>query len=568
MKTKYFLGLALMALLFAGCEKVLDKQPLDQFTNDNFWSSETNVEIYANYFYNTFTGYGNSGGSGDFYFPTLNDNQAASGFALWNYTSVPASNSTWSSCYTEIRRANIMIEKVPGIESMSESARNNWVGVARLYRAWQHYILVRNFGDCIYVEKVLDVTDEDKDGYLFAARTDRDVVMDKVLEDLNFACSNITMNASSRVAFNNALAQAMKAEICLYEGTFAKYRSTADGQKAPDSGRATSYLNAAKQACQAIMSNGMYALNGTYKSNYDSENLNSNKEMILFKHYQTGALTHSLIDYTCSSTMQSGMSKAGFESYLFLDGKPMATTSYDTNDHAVMNADGNMDISHMLAVRDGRLAQTIDAVLMYRGQSYVRYGVGMATTSSTGYGVLKFDNASYPVNFRNQTSSNYSDAPIFWLAEIYLNYAEACAELGACSQADLDMSINKLRDRAGMPHLTTTPTPDPANNMNVSDLIWEIRRERRVELMFDVRDRYWSLIRWHQLDKLDTTKYPDQVRGAWVGEANKAQATITADGYIDATNDGVRNYESKHYLNPIPSGQIDLNANLGQNPGW
>lgn len=568
MKNKYLLGITLIALLFTGCEKALDKKPLDQFTNDNFWTSETNVEVYANKFFDAFTGYGNGGGSGDFYYPTLNDNQAASGFALWNYTSVPATNNTWRDCYVEIRRANIMIEKIPGIASMSEAAKNNWIGIARLYRAWQHYDLVRNFGDCIYADKVLDVTDADKEDYLYAARTDRDVVMDKVLEDLNFACANITANASSRVAFNNALAQAMKAEICLYEGTFCKYRSTADGQKGPDQGRANTYLNAAKTACQSLMGNSMYALNGSYKSNYDSADLAGNKEMILYKKYLTGALTHSLIDYTCSSTMQSGMSKAGFDAYLFKDGKPAASTSYNKTDHAVKNAAGNMDISHLLAVRDGRLAQTIDDVLMYRGKPYVRFGVGMATSSSTGYGVLKFDNASYPVEFRNQTSSNYSDAPIFWLAQIYLNYAEACAELGACTQADLDMSINKLRDRAGMPHLTASPAADPANNMNVSNLIWEIRRERRVELMFDVRDRYWSLIRWHQLDKLDTQKYPDQVKGAWVGNEFKADAVITADGYIDATNNGVRIFEAKHYLNPIPSGQIDLNDKLGQNYGW
>lgn len=568
MKHKYLLGLTLIALLFSSCEKVLDKQPLDQFTNDNFWTSEANVEVFANYFYSTFTGYGNGSGSGDFYFPTLNDNQAASGFALWNYTSVPSSNSTWSSCYTEIRRANILIEKVPGIEAMTEASKNNWIGIARLYRAWQHYILVRNFGDVVYADKVLDVTDEDKEAYLYSARTDRDVVMDKVLEDINFACANITANSSSRVAFNNALAQAMKAEICLYEGTFSKYRSSADGQKAADESRANTYLAAAKQACQVIMTNSAYALNGSYKSNYDSADLAGNNEMILYKKYLTGTLSHSLIDYTCSSTMQSGMSKAGFDAYLFKDGQPLANTSYSKDDHAVRNSNGDMDISHMLAVRDGRLSQTIDAVLMYRGQPYVRFGVGMATSSSTGYGVLKFDNASYPEIYRNQTNSNYSDAPIFWLAQIYLNYAEACAEMGACTQADLDMSINKLRDRAGMPHLTTSPAADPANNMGVSNLIWEIRRERRVELMFDARDRYWSLIRWHQLDKLDTNKYPDQVTGAWVGETNKAEADITSAGYIDATNGGVRTYEPKHYLSPIPSGQIDLNASLGQNYGW
>ena len=108
---------------------------------------------------------------------------------------------------------------------------------------------------------------------------------------------------------------------------------------------------------------------------------------------------------------------------------------------------------------------------------------------------------------RSQSGKNYTHAPLFWLSVIYLNYAEACAELGNITQDDLDKSINLLKDRAGLPHLNPiVGFSDPANNHGVSDLIWEIRRERRCELMFDNDNRYWDLIRWHQLDKLDTTK--------------------------------------------------------------
>ena len=149
---------------------------------------------------------------------------------------------------------------------------------------------------------------------------------------------------------------------------------------------------------------------------------------------------------------------------------------------------------------------------------------------------------------------------------------EIQAELGAISQTDLDKTINLLRDRAGMPHLTMTPEPDPANNMGVSDLIWEIRRERRVEMMYAQNDRYYSLQRWNQLDKLDTAKYPDQARGAYVGNFVGTdlldQITVDADGYINCSNGNTRTYDSKYMLFPIPSGQRDLNSQLNQNPGW
>jgi hypothetical protein len=103
---------------------------------------------------------------------------------------------------------------------------------------------------------------------------------------------------------------------------------------------------------------------------------------------------------------------------------------------------------------------------------------------------------------------------VFWLSIVYLEYAEACAELGTVTQSDLDNSINKVKARVGLPPLSiNVGFSDPANNMGVSDLIWEIRRERRCETMFDNNYRYWDLIRWHQLDKLDSSTYPNILLG-------------------------------------------------------
>ena len=134
---------------------------------------------------------------------------------------------------------------------------------------------------------------------------------------------------------------------------------------------------------------------------------------------------------------------------------------------------------------------------------------------------------------------------------------------------DLNNSINKLKERAGLPAITTTVEDMGDNDMNVSPLIFEIRRERRCELMFDNDFRYWDLIRWHQLDKLDTTKNPDIVLGANVAAAPTAEVELTGDGHINGLDAGFsRTYEYKHYWYPIPSGQISLNKNLGQNPGW
>ena len=574
---KIFLFFA-AGLLLTSCSDLLDTEPYDQFTKQNYFTSENNVKLFANYFYNTFTGYGS--GSGEYCFNTLNDDQASTGITNWTFTSVPGTSGAWNNPYVEIRRANTLIANVPGIASMSDAAKNNWIGIGRLYRAWQHYKLVRAYGDCYYVDKELDATDED---ILYGPRQPRNDVMDKVLEDLNFAVGNITADDGSKVAYNKWVALAMKAEICLFEGTYSKYVTK-------NASRATTYLTEAKDACLQIMNSGKYSLNSDYKSNFDSEDLSKNPEMILYKHYVLGVMGHGTIDYTCGSTQVNGMTKDAFDSYLFTDGKPLALTSMDKSDKGVVvSIDDNsgygeakhIDISEVLANRDPRLSAAVDPILQFPGSGYARFG-GAQSTSSTGYGVMLFDNEKYAKDAngkdtngnRQSTYGNYSDAPIFWYAEILLNYAEACAELGSCTQADLDKSINLLRDRVNMPHLTTAVAADPANNMGVSPLIWEVRRERRVEMMYCMNDRYYSLQRWNQLDKLDTQKYPNLSRGAYVMgfDAEGVKLTdvdIDADGYINCKNNGAeRIYSDKYRLFPIPNDQANLNPQIGQNPGW
>ena len=566
-------------VIFTSCD-LLNPNPIDTFTEDNFFTSESNVEMYTNYFLNEFSAYGTGGASGDFYFNTLNDNQAVTGLSGWGFKNVSASDGTWNACYTEIRRANILLKHIDEVEMPAVSAAY-YKSLAHLYRGWQHFCLVRKFGDCHWIDQELLPADS---AVYNGPRQDRNIVMDNVLNDLNYAVENMgTKNAESRTAYNIYVAQAMKSRVCLYEGTYAKYH-----QK--DNARAEKYLKEAKAAAEAIINSGNFELTlgpdtmpvEGYRANYNSLDLSDNKEMIMYKQYVLGVLYHATQDYCCGSTQTYGMSRAAFNSYLMADG------SLPTGEDKGVLADsttGYTDtlaydykkpvIYHLLEARDPRLAQQIDGYLAYVGNGRVRYE-GMKgqdgaaeNTVSTGYGILKFDEPETESKYRQATNGNSTDAPIFWLAEIILNHAEACAELG--EDAAATASVNKLRARAGMPNLKLQN--DPANNMGVSDLIWEVRRERRVELMFDLNDRYWSLIRWHQLDKLDTQKYPEQTQGAWIEKGwpidDKSVVLTEGDhGYIECRTKDHRVFEEKHYLAPIPQGQIDLNPNLTQNPGW
>lgn len=565
MKKLYkYLAVAIAVTPLVSCDDFIEdnRYPLDEQTNSPaYWNNASNVTNQCNTFYNNYTGYGNGNGTGWFYFKTLSDDQAGNSFTTWANTNVPTSSSNWSSPFTEIRRANYIINNVR-TSTLSDAEKANYEGIARLNRAWQYYQLVRMYGDIQWINVVADPADQ---AVAYGARDDRDMVMDSVLADLNYACAAIAAK-SSKAAWSKDLANAMKADITLYEGTYCKYRTVAENGKAADEARAKKYLNECVTACENIMGNTAYQLNGDYQAVYNSTSLSDNPEVIFFKEYKNNLFYHSLIAYTCSSTQISGMTKDAFDAYLFKDGKPLALTSENKSDVGEVDAEGNYSIAKLLEVRDGRLAKTIDPVVYYEGMGWARAG-GMDMTSSTGYGVCKYDNTTLPATDRRDTNKNYTCAPLFWLSVIYCNYAEAKAELGTITDNDLNISINKLYARAGLPALkASVGFSDPANTWGVSDIIWEVRRCRRCELMFDNWYRYWDLVRWHQLNKLDSQKNPNILLGANMTAA--PVSILNVNGYVDGSHGGTRVYDAKQYFYPVPSGEINLNRNLTQNPGW
>ncbi len=569
----------LMAASFASCDDFLDdnRYPLsDQIANAAFWNNPNNVQGQINYFYEDFLGYGNSSGAGDFYFKYLSDDQAqgtSEAFVKqWTFTNIPTKADAWNDPYIEIRRANLIIEGVAN-STMAQSDRDNFTAIARMMRGYQYYLLVRAYGDVPLIEKALDPVDEAE---LFGPRTPRNTVMDFAIDDLTYACENIATTASKN-AFSSDLAKAIKTELCLFEASYARYH-------AKDEARAQKYYTEVVNVAAPLVAK--YPIGDDYHAVYNSFRaaLSSNSEIIFMKEYEPDVLMHCTVDYTSSSSPVAGMTKDAFDAYLFRDGKPLALTSLNRSDVGKqfprMAADGktqlkddkgnplfNYSILEPLSVRDGRLMAITDTAVYYDGLQYQRPN-SMLMTSLTGYGVNKFNNPAMPESYTT-TIKNYTCAPIYWGAYIAMNLVEAKAELGTLTDADLTNTMNKLMARADLPNVTVasmTAMNDPANNMGVSSLIWEVRRCRRCEFIFDKAIRYWDLVRWHQLELLDTQKHPNIGLGANVSAAPVAVANV--NGYLNAIGNTSRVFTAREYFYPVPSGQIQLNSALTQNPGW
>lgn len=569
MKKSVIYMFAASVLLLSSCNDFLEKSPRDTFTNNPaFWSNLNDVTSYSNKFYDNYVGFSQAGGAGWFYFKSLSDDQARGGFEDWTYKTIPNTSTNWSGPFTEIRRIDYMLQGLQG-STLAAQDKNRFIAIGRLNRAWEYYQLVREYGDVEWIDyPILDPEDEKVSG----DRDDRDVVMDSVLNDLNYAIANLP-SVSDKTAWSKEMALAMKSDICLYEGTYCKYRTQADNGKAADASRAQKFLQESVAASEAIMNSGLFGLSDNYGDIYNSLSLGDSKEIIFYRNYEKDIVMHGLCDYTNSSSEQYGITKDAIDAFLFTDGKPLATTSMDKDDKAVKNANGDYSIAKMLNNRDKRLSVLLDSIICFKGHGWARLNEqglpsGSAQmTSSTGYTIRKYDNTSVEAYYRTNTNTNYTDAPLYWYAVILLNEAEAKAELGTITQADLDNTVNLLEKRAGLPNLTLQPAADPANNMNVSNLIWEIRRCRRCELMADNWYRYWDLVRWHQLDKLDSQKYPNINLGANLTNVTDNSSTVNAANYIVATSK-TRTFESKYYFYPVPSNELSLNKNIKQNPNW
>lgn len=580
-------------VLLGSCSKdFLNKGSQIIFDDTNFWTSENNVKSYCWEFYNRFMGFG-TGTNGDFYFTTFSDDQASSGMNDFP-SAAPASDGNWE--YTYIRKANLLLQRAPQVP-MSQEAISHYLGVARFFRAYEYANMVRHFGDVPYINSYLD---QSQTNLIYTPRTSRAIVVDSIVADLQFAAQNVrTAERSRSLGDANVLSReavwAYLSRIALYEGTYAKYVSGTPGASntsarnsstGNSSARSEELLRIAKEAASNLVAGASitaassaaattglgasvaYTLSPVYKDVYSSLDLSKNNEVILYKSYVSGVMTHSVVGYTNSSTMMSGLTKDAVDSYLCTDGLPISLSPL---------YQGDDNITATLANRDQRLLQSVDDRLAYIGTPNEK-----GFTSSTGYKISKFDNDALTPS-ETLAPNNPTDAPIFWLAEVYLNYAEASAELGELTQSDLDATVNQLRQRAGVAPLMLTSVPDdPLRDQDVPPLIWEIRRERRCELMMD-GFRSWDIRRWGKLQYLDPSIKPAIFMGAKIpmtdaqtqtAAASSNGPSVDSQGYILPYGAGAQRpiLIPQYYLDPIPTGQQTLYLLKGiefpQNPGW
>ena len=461
----------------AGCSDMLDQYPLDAISPETYYNNADELRSATNQFYGMFPG-------------------AASGYTesadvvcifnlpaeVQGIRTVPTSGGGWNWEY--LRAVNFYLSH--SVRCDDVDAREHFDGIARFFRAYFYFEKVKRFGEVPWFDRELSSTDPE----LFRPRDSRDFIMDKILDDLTYAINNIS-DKKDLYNVTHWTALALKSRICLFEGTFRKYHGIPGYEK---------FLNECAAASKLFIDNAPYVIYQTgaqpYRDLFSSMNA-IEEEVILARDYDRSQnVMHEANANTLSPTYgRPGMNKKIVNSYLMTNGDRFTDQpGYET-----------MQYYDEMQNRDPRLTQTVV------GPGYMRINSDAVSSpnfgaSTTGYQITKWVTDASGDGYLG--SSN--DYILFRAAEVYLNYAEAKAELGTLTQDDLKISIKKIRDRVGMPNIdmdAANANPDPylcaleSGYQNVTGpnkgVILEIRRERTIELLLE-GFRYYDIIRWKE----------------------------------------------------------------------
>lgn len=539
MKKWSIIIVVLMSVLMACNDDYLQRIPEDALSDQNFWKSAEDIKMYANQFYSYLNGR-------EIYKEDNNsDNQGPStpDAYLFGHTSVPATGGGWGkNDWANIRSCNFALVRIEDLQKTKDVLR--YESEIRFFKAFFYFQKLQLFGDVPWLERDLNTNSEE----LFAKRDPRKTVVENIIKELDFAIDNLPEGVSD-YRINKWAACALKAEVCLYEGTFRKYHDLGDYEQ---------FLREAVSAAELVMDSGLFSIYNTGNSDSDyfdlfvQQDLTGNVEGIMIQPFIKDILMHNEVRWL--DEQQSGFTKDFVESFLCTDGLPINLSPEYL---------GDANWGDEFQNRDPRLSQLVynsDRPYRIDAQGVVEYRTDLPEFLPgrwyTGYMIIK---RFSPLESDRAKEQCTLDKFIYRYAKVLLDYAEAKAELGECTQDVLDKTINRLRDRVDMPHLTVdvgfVDPGWPDWEVPVSPLINEIRRERRIELAAD-GFRWNDLCRWKAGKLLEN---PKTYRGA--------RNPDTGDYFV--LYPGLeRKWDDKLYLHPIPIEELTLNTNLTQNPGW
>lgn len=558
MKNIVYTILSVFSLLAVACnDDFMERPPLDQLTDANYWQTEQHVRDAANAGYAGLIGkdvinMGEGLGDNVMWYQLTSWRQIGSG--LYG-SDLSLLNTRWNASYTEIRKANYFLENYNRATGVSVEKRERYAAEVKFHRAYQYFLLTSFFGDVPLVSGTLTMNSEE----LYASRDPRSKVIDFVVEDLESSYQNLPEFIEPASGDFGRITQAAQlgllARIAMQNNRF----------------------DVAERAAKKIMDMNKYSLYSTGKPDQDYFDLftfagrasrNSKNREVILSHVYNYDLGAAGVKHNLSRELQVPDQEVRLQptrdlidTYLCADGLPFKLSALaDSSSYA-----------SIFSNRDPRLKQSImyPGALWYGGYDgdhdealnvfhYPKFtNDKKGAVSLTGFYCRKYvEPTKVPVY--NQDDN---DIILIRYGEVLLIYAEAMFEQGKLTQPVVDQTINLLRDRVGMKRMVLSELA--TNGLNVKT---ELRRERRVELFLE-GSRWFDIVRWKEGERLGAVV--KGIKRSWAFRPAEI-SNRKIDNYDNLIFDDSRIFsDPKNYLFSLPYTQMERNPNLKpNNPGW
>ncbi len=411
-----------------------------------------------------------------------------------------------------------------------------WRAEARFLRAYFHFELLKRYGPIPIVTSTLSINGN----YENTLRPTMKEVVDFIAKECDIAADTLELTPWRNVndAFGRATkgaALALKSRLLLYAASplYVDFGDTNEANKPTD----VALWKLAANAAKAVIDLNQYELASSYGDLFKNDF--QNKEYIFVRRYAANS------DFEKSNFPVSFGGKGGtnpsqnlVDDYEMLDGTP-----FDWNDPA--------KAAQPFENRDARLGATILMNMApFKGKKVATYPEGADASpnpnaTKTGYYLRKFLNED--VNIQTGGSSSGHVVPLFRLAEIYLNYAEALNECDP-TNPDIVLYLNKVRNRASLPNVSA---------LSQEQMRAVIQHERRVELAFE-EHRSWDVRRW---------KIASSTLGVPLMGVQIERKPLGGYTYMPVKVEQ-RVFQPKMYWYPIPQSEVLKLKQWKQNNGW
>lgn len=557
MKNIVFISICFVILssLTISCTKdVLDKAPLDSYTDQSVWSDLKLAEAFANNLYNVLPNAEHNwdnttnrswalSSACDEAYNKFNDYNAQ----IMNSGSLTPDNlgnyDIWSQTFSTIQNCNIFlanIDNVPG----DDAWRSRLIGEVTYLRAYAYFKLIRDYGGVPIMTTPFDLNSN-----YDVPRSTYDQCVDFISSELDNAADLLPVTQSDQNwgRATKAAAMALKSLVLLYDAS-PQWNPSNDETK----------WQKASDAAKAVIDLDAFHL---YTDKYEDIFTTKNPELIMVRP------TNKQYMWSAFQGVEMFLSPSGFHGWASFAPSQNLVDAFGTADGKdITDPTSGYDPQNPYVNRDPRF----NADIVYDGRPYGnpafsqdRYAVGSTNkaeffeggldspqgwdtwnNSVTRYTFRKYCDTTY--NFNSETQTNK-----FWiisrLSEIYLNYAEAQFYLG--HEAVTREYLNMLRERAGI----ESPLPE---TMSGTELENKIRNERQVELCLEGH-RYYDVRRWKIADVTENKP----LMGVVITKDASGKRTFTYTKVQD------RIFKPQHYLLPIPRDETNR-TKLEQNPGY